>query len=327
MPWMTGSSPRMRGAGDGVQQLGGVVGIIPAYAGSRLGRPIGMALRRDHPRVCGEQRSSAETSWSVVGSSPRMRGAATAAPPAAAAARIIPAYAGSRRSPAPSARPSRDHPRVCGEQELTCGGKWDAAGSSPRMRGAGRHRQDLPLLLGIIPAYAGSSVPQTGAAASVSDHPRRCGEQIERWGRISWMSGSSPQVRGAVVEANREASRLGIIPAGAGSRPASRARTWASRDHPRRCGEQPTRWRTGATPSGSSPQVRGAGVRRRGGPVADGIIPAGAGSRRWASSCATSPRDHPRRCGEQGSVESGASSNPGSSPHLRGAGHHLHCQS
>ena len=70
-----GSSPRMRGAPRGPRRRVEPRGIIPAYAGSTriCRRPRSAA--GDHPRVCGEHRSSAPATGSAPGSSPRMRGA------------------------------------------------------------------------------------------------------------------------------------------------------------------------------------------------------------------------------------------------------------
>ena len=71
---------------------------------------------------------------------------------------IIPAYAGSTDL-LPKARLSpEDHPRVCGEH--CSAGAWEASdwGSSPRMRGAHRASILSTAVIGIIPAYAGSTV-------------------------------------------------------------------------------------------------------------------------------------------------------------------------
>ena len=49
-------------------------GIIPAYAGNTLDS-VGVGIEnRDHPRVCGEHRSTSSSWMLVSGSSPRMRG-------------------------------------------------------------------------------------------------------------------------------------------------------------------------------------------------------------------------------------------------------------
>ena len=74
---------------------------------------------------------------------------------------------------------NEDHPRVCGEHG---GGVYfpvDAGGSSPRMRGALRPSGFRHWFLGIIPAYAGSTIYKEIRAGRLADHPRVCGEHQE----------------------------------------------------------------------------------------------------------------------------------------------------
>ena len=70
----TGSSPRMRGTHQVSSRRVAIMGIIPAYAGNTGVWWASGALRRDHPRVCGEHRLAAGGDESGQGSSPRMRG-------------------------------------------------------------------------------------------------------------------------------------------------------------------------------------------------------------------------------------------------------------
>ena len=55
MALLPGSSPRVRGAGAGLEQSRRHRGIIPARAGSRTCRASWSTGGRDHPRACGEQ--------------------------------------------------------------------------------------------------------------------------------------------------------------------------------------------------------------------------------------------------------------------------------
>ena len=48
----------------------------------------------------------------------------------------------------------------------------------------------------ITPAYAGKSLPKDGTAKKAEDHPRLCGEKVQRAARISVTSGSPPPMRG-----------------------------------------------------------------------------------------------------------------------------------
>ena len=70
---------------------------------------------------------------------------------------IIPAYAGSTPRRQDVAALYRDHPRVCGEHEITDASDSAQKGSSPRMRGARRRARGVARAGGIIPAYAGST--------------------------------------------------------------------------------------------------------------------------------------------------------------------------
>ena len=155
-----GSSPRMRGALEPCRVAALRPGIIPAYAGSTRRRASGSAPRRDHPRVCGEHSRWAATRCARWGSSPRMRGAQVRPAPRGGAGGIIPAYAGSTSSRR-CRRASRDHPRVCGEHPAAAYTLADLEGSSPRMRGAPAQRHEHRQQRGIIPAYAGSTHPQS----------------------------------------------------------------------------------------------------------------------------------------------------------------------
>ena len=91
----SGSSPRMRGAHEIVGEVGVRRRIIPAYAGSTVGRRNSRADEEDHPRVCGEHRVEMAARMRGPGSSPRMRGAHARRPRRRGGLRIIPAYAGS----------------------------------------------------------------------------------------------------------------------------------------------------------------------------------------------------------------------------------------
>ena len=152
-----GSSPRMRGALPPMTLEQIVAGIIPAYAGST--RPTSLPLRwkGDHPRVCGEHYAAMSAIKTLMGSSPRMRGAREVRDAHLSVRGIIPAYAGSTLRAVVVAAMDRDHPRVCGEHTLRSKLNGETEGSSPRMRGAPLDDSDGSELLGIIPAYAGST--------------------------------------------------------------------------------------------------------------------------------------------------------------------------
>ena len=174
-----------------------------------------------------------------MGSSPRVRGTDQVLGVEVAMAGIIPARAGNSRAVGTDTLQSRDHPRACGEQDVTPSPSMISLGSSPRVRGTGRYQLTECETPGIIPARAGNSaycrtvfkisagssprVRGTGEVArgAVEPHriiPARAGNSyFQRWG-YSWGWGSSPRVRGTdEVHGARELD-AGIIPARAGNR-------------------------------------------------------------------------------------------------------------
>ena len=154
--WGGGSSPRVRGAGLPFDALAPQVGIIPACAGSSPRRDVPPISIKDHPRVCGEQLTTASRETVNLGSSPRVRGAAKAAGTIRVGRGIIPACAGSRPDSATWTVANWDHPRVCGEQWPGIDCMPLIRGSSPRVRGADNDHALPQSAYGIIPACAGS---------------------------------------------------------------------------------------------------------------------------------------------------------------------------
>ena len=131
---------------------------------------------------------------------------------------IIPACAGSTLFYDVHVSLLRDHPRMCGEHALI-GTKTSASlGSSPHVRGAPCRPSLILSVVGIIPACAGST--QSGTARHLfhgSDHPRMCGEHSSEIESVDESQGSSPHVRGALLQLVRKVHICGIIPACAGS--------------------------------------------------------------------------------------------------------------
>ena len=90
----------------------------------------------DHPRMCGEHGGiggAVDVNW---GSSPHVRGAPDDFKYFAAALGIIPACAGSTSAKRSRLKPSRDHPRMCGEHCRCPAVPCPNPGSSPHVRGA-----------------------------------------------------------------------------------------------------------------------------------------------------------------------------------------------
>ena len=171
-----GSSPHVRGAlGDGLVDAE-TVGIIPACAGSTSKWYSSVSCDWDHPRMCGEHRERAEHHAPIMGSSPHVRGALVGSQGVETSPGIIPACAGSTHMWVPSRGSVWDHPRMCGEHLPRVAIRLRCTGSSPHVRGALRTGFKLPIMVGIIPACAGSTLSRLYAASGRRDHPRMCGE-------------------------------------------------------------------------------------------------------------------------------------------------------
>ena len=253
-----------------------------------------------------------------MGSSPRVRGTLLALCGLLVGSGIIPACAGNTASPSRPRTPRGDHPRVCGEHEIsrTNSGVW--TGSSPRVRGTQQARRDGRRDRGIIPACAGNTSSSGSQASGTRDHPRVCGEHDARVLATDRIAGSSPRVRGTQAIMRLLGFGRGIIPACAGNTALCRSQRAARRDHPRVCGEHLLIIFGSLEFTGSSPRVRGTRLelarvfRQR------GIIPACAGN---TSSACRRPRgtwDHPRMCGEHCAWLVSVNAWSGSSPRVRG---------
>ena len=157
-------------------------------------------------------------------------------------------------------------------------GRVAALGITPPPRGTVDPGGDGQVVLGIIPACAGSSNLGKRIVNLFRDHPRACGEQLVCCRIVTKGEGSSPRMRGAVCRGLCRAVRVGIIPACAGSRYKSRNQRGRIRDHPRVCEEQLIKSKVNAGNQGSSPRVRGAALRALFWSLGRGIIPTCAGS-------------------------------------------------
>ena len=147
------------------------------------------------------------------------------------------------------------------------------------MRGALRVTLGKFYPCGIIPAHAGSTCPYHCPGQWLRDHPRACGEHYVRFLQHWYLKGSSPRMRGALVEPFLLLRFMGgIIPAHAGSTEHYGTYSAAGRDHPRACGEHGQRYKTFPRAMGSSVVRLGVGRRLRDFPSRHGIIPAHAGS-------------------------------------------------
>ena len=198
-------------------------------------------------------------------------------------------------------------------------------GSSPRVRGKRRRwirGRGAPRL---IPARAGKTLHPGGRLPGRAAHPRACGENGGRPGRVQKGRGSSPRVRGKRCHESQRKNRSRLIPARAGKTHVRRllsGRRWA---HPRACGENGNRSRGRSPGKGSSPRVRGKRAVRHSEHHGSGLIPARAGKTMFAALTVRRLWAHPRACGENEVAVLVHGRVPGSSPRVRGKRDRLRC--
>ena len=188
------------------------------------------------------------------------------------------------------------------------------------MRGRAPSLAVLGACIGITPAYAGKSRFRDSQPCRRRDHPRVCGEEIDRQGHHADDWGSPPRMRGRATAQRTERTPAGITPAYAGKRPAAWAGAWRTGDHPRVCGEELQQHGPGWWPWGSPPRMRGRGLLLCCVPVFWRITPAYAGKSAAALHCADLTWDHPRVCGEKPSSNCCLLITSGSPPRMRGKG-------
>ena len=252
--------------------------IIPACAGSTLGRCSRNAASRDHPRVRGEHSRVQMQRITEPGSSPRARGALRVRVRLSRGPGIIPACAGSTAGARVHTGRCGDHPRVRGEHFLLRHTVIIRPGSSPRARGAPCCRGWRWATSGIIPACAGSTGPLRSRTGTDGDHPRVRGEHSRVQMQRITEPGSSPRARGALGEGQLGFRKRGIIPACAGSTQGVGEPAVTAGDHPRVRGEHGRPAYLFQAGLGSSPRARGAQRIGSTSGTGAGIIPACAGS-------------------------------------------------
>ena len=111
----------------------------------------------DHPRTCGEKLVLLPPVLEAAGSPPHMRGKAAHLASDVRAAGITPAHAGKRLIGITKQTATQDHPRTCGEKNVSDSSSYSLPGSPPHMRGKVAFETPKPGEHGITPAHAGKS--------------------------------------------------------------------------------------------------------------------------------------------------------------------------
>ena len=147
------------------------------------------------------------------------------------------------------------------------------------MRGKEAFGQSGAAAYRITPAYAGKSHEITIPRHRHEDHPRVCGEKLAQCGDLLRRVGSPPRMRGKVLPISVRLEQTRITPAYAGKRRFYQSIPTHRRDHPRVCGEKPSRFQRDSCVMGSPPRMRGKVIDKTYVIRRAGITPAYAGKR------------------------------------------------
>ena len=171
----------MRGKPYQRQDMKTTAWITPAGAGKTLLFFGGQCVVRDHPRRCGEN-VYLQANWlHCRGSPPQVRGKRDIQAECADGRGITPAGAGKTRVDGNWLAKHKDHPRRCGENYCCKFAPLASAGSPPQVRGKPGLLSWSALCRWITPAGAGKTYSRQLGYCGRSDHPRRCGENLQNW--------------------------------------------------------------------------------------------------------------------------------------------------
>ena len=153
-----GDHPRMCGEHLSRMSPGcGLPGSSPHVRGARKRQCRGQRRRGIIPACAGSTGCAVCVNGCHRGSSPHVRGAPNRSHPRTPDVGIIPACAGSTIVAQLKKYAWRDHPRMCGEHRHFARHSLILVGSSPHVRGAPYDCLPSRVMIGIIPACAGST--------------------------------------------------------------------------------------------------------------------------------------------------------------------------
>ncbi len=131
--------------------------ITPAYAGTTRPGAAPAGRRRDHPRLRGDHHPADAFPVDLPGSPPLTRGPRRPRRQGPADRGITPAYAGTTRRAVAGTKFCTDHPRLRGDHASIAPIVIARAGSPPLTRGPLCQIQVFLRVIGITPAYAGTT--------------------------------------------------------------------------------------------------------------------------------------------------------------------------
>ena len=193
-----------------------------------------------------------------------------------------------------------------------------SSGSSPLTRGKQSSRKPPEIVIGLIPAHAGKTIPCISWCTICSAHPRSRGENADAVDFPDMAAGSSPLTRGKHCLFLSLSGGHRLIPAHAGKTGCGHDGHQRMRAHPRSRGENGGRVAGLRGVRGSSPLTRGKLADAMDQTRGEGLIPAHAGKTPDQRCKAVGRPAHPRSRGENGGRVAGLRGVRGSSPLTRG---------
>ena len=166
--------------------------------------------------MCGNYRKKWKNTIPNTGSPPRVRELLPCRHSISFFLRITPACAGITEMSKLTSGVCGDHPRVCGNYQSAGAPPGRPGGSPPRVRELHQEQSGQDSVSGITPACAGITSMKSLSKASISDHPRVCGNYIACIFLCNFIRGSPPRVRELLTFAIVIINVVRITPACAG---------------------------------------------------------------------------------------------------------------
>ena len=175
------------------------MGNTPAYAGKTSPLPRRLPGMRKHPRLRGEDTATTSEYGLVKETPPLTRGRLSTGMASVPALRNTPAYAGKTRRLRRSPTTRWKHPRLRGEDPLRWAFLALCLETPPLTRGRQPLEEELLLVSGNTPAYAGKTPKRRSVKGHSKKHPRLRGEDLAIAKAIARHEETPPLTRGRLL--------------------------------------------------------------------------------------------------------------------------------
>ena len=314
----SGSSPRVWGIHDHINDAAGYFRFIPTRVGNTFRPGCGGCFRPVHPHACGEYGFPKHADVGRHGSSPRVWGIRGQWRQRICEQRFIPTRVGNTHAHTFGRFVPAVHPHACGEYFFAGMEFLLPRGSSPRVWGIPRGAAAGSRPGRFIPTRVGNTRVAPSLKETETVHPHACGEYIPVSGGDNVTVGSSPRVWGIRFVAVDGLEYLRFIPTRVGNTTAWRGWSRQRTVHPHACGEYSPSRSSDGLHVGSSPRVWGIPLGEVTNPTGRRFIPTRVGNTHvWPE-----PRPrlsvHPHACGEYPAAGKSTLAKSGSSPRVWG---------